>query len=239
VNDFRVVPYERDPSEVVDRMRSLEDVSRDVPFIELEEFATYLDYPLNVYPYNPWPYMYLYPYARLRPSVYTSRYGPYSRSWYIFPTESGLVSNFWDYATTGWVDRGIWIIPPGSYWEGSFSVDDPYAPYYLRVLPFVTRENQSYMHLQMEINGTLVQPSIDITGAIGWGNYWTSDPFAYYNLSTLLHSGENEIRLYWPEEMEENLELQMVDVQPAEVVEEEVEEAREDAEEGEGNGETG
>jgi len=235
VNDFSVVGYGRDPGRVVEWGENVRGGSDSDPFIELEEFAQFIDYPLNVYPYNPWPYMYLYPYAKFRPSAYVTRYGPFSRTWYVFPTGERLQSNFWDYATSGWIDNGIWIIPPGGYWQGTFRVDDPYSAYYIRILPYLIRENRSYLSLQMEINGTLVQSSIDATGAIGWGQYWTQDPFAYYNLATLLHMGENSLRLYWPADRDENLELQMVDLVPAEVLVDEIDEARDAAEEGNGD----
>jgi hypothetical protein len=175
--------------------------------------------------------MYLFPYARFQPTAYIQTLGPLTQTWYVFPTEDNqLRSNFWDYATSGWIDNGIWIIPPGGYWEGRLRVDDPYTPYYLRVLPFQWRENTSYQSLlQVEVNGTLVQPSIDITGAIGWGQYWTTNPFAYYNLNTLLHRGENQIRLYWPQEQTENLDLQMLDVAPVATVNDEIQQAQETA----------
>jgi len=216
VSDFYVNSPGRDPDTVVNWGRGL---TGDIPggqFIDLDEFAIYLDYPLNSYPYNPWPYMYLYPYPRLNSQVYYSQMGPFSNTWYVIPGTQSLTSNFWDYANDSWIDDGLWIIPPGGYWQGTFNMDDPYAYYYLRVLPYLVRENTSYLNLQIEINGTLVQPSIDATGAIGWGEYWTEDPFAYYNLSTLLHQGDNEISLYWPEWENENLQLQMMDIVPEE-----------------------
>jgi hypothetical protein len=234
VNDFLVVQGYATPGIGLDRVVTSPVRTRDDMFIDLDEFAIYIDYPLNTYPYDPWPYLYLYPYPRFRPTAYMERYGPFTRTWYVFPTLERLKSNFWDYAWAGWIDRGIWIIPPGGYWQGKFRVDDPYADYYLRVLPFIIRENTSYMHnLRVEVNGTLLQPSIDISGAIGWGQYWTSDPFAYYNLQTLLHVGDNTIRLYWPEESESELGLQMMDVVPSEVVDEELEAAQEAATEAE------
>lgn len=229
INDFRVVPFGRNPNRVVEWGESLRPGMREGEFIELEDVALFLDYPLNTYPYNPWPYMHLYPRPIFRPRAYTERYGPFSRTWYVFPTGRKLESNFWDYATTGWIERGRWIIPPGGYWEGTFRADNPYADYLLRILPYTVRENNAYADLQVEINGTLVESSIDISGAIGWGEYWTSDPFAYYSLYNLLREGENTLTIYWPEDREENLELQMVDVQPEEVAEEEIEEAREAA----------
>lgn len=225
VNDFTVVDAGYNANRVVEWGESVNSGNRGDSFIDLEEFATYLGYPLNTYPYDPWPYMYLYPYPRFRPSVYMEKYGPFSKIWYVVPTGTTITSNFWDYATSGWIDNGIWVIPPGGYWQGTFRPDDPYAAYYLRILPYLIRENTSYQRLQVEINGTLVQSSIDITGAIGWGEYWTTNPFAYYNLATLLHTGNNTIRLYWPEDQTENLELQMVDVAPTEVVSSEIEEA--------------
>lgn len=232
INDFQVVPTGRNPNRVVEWGESLHPGMREGEFIELEDVALYLDYPLNRYPYNPWPYMHLYPRAVFRPRAYTEMYGPFSRTWYVFPTGQRLESNFWDYATTGWIENGRWIIPPGGYWQGSFRADNPYSDYLVRILPYMIRENNA--SLQVEINGTLVESSIDISGAIGWGDYWTSDPFAYYSLHNLLREGENTLSIYWPEEMEENLELQMIDVQSEEVAEEEIEEAREAAAVGEG-----
>ena len=227
ISDFRVVSRGRDPGIIQDWAESHRGFHGNVRMIELEEFATYIDYPLNRYPYNPWPYMYLYPYPRFNPAVYTQKYGPFSKTWYVFPTSQRIQSNFWNYAYTGWIDDGIMVIPPGGYWQGSFRADDPYSSYWLRVLPYLIRENRSYLNLQMEINGTLVQPTFDITGAIGWGQYWTSDPFAYYSLDRLLRRGENTVRLYWPESEEENLELQMIDMVPSEVIESEIDEAQE------------
>ncbi len=214
VNDFQVVKPTWTPRDTESR----DEIFRDVDFIELDEFATFIDYPMNIYPYNPWPYMYLYPYARLRPREYINRIGPFSRNWYVVPIGNTLSSNFWDYASSGWIDDGVWIIPPGGYWQGNLRIDDPYTDYFLRILPYLVQENTSYMRLQVEINGTLVESSIDYTGAIGWGKYWTSDPFAYYDLYRLLRLGDNNVRLYWPEDEYKNLELQMVDMVPAEVI---------------------
>ncbi len=218
VNDFTVRAVEGNPNRVIDWAESL-DGPPVGEFIELAEFAEFLDYPLNTYPYNPWQYMYLYPYARFRPTVYMEQYGPFSKNWYVIPVGNTFQNNFWDYTTTGWIDNGIWVIPPGGHWQGTFYADDPYLDYYLRVLPYLVRENTSYMNLMVEINGTLVQSSIDFTAAIGWGEYWTSDPFAYYSLERLLRQGDNVIRIYWPSDQEEDLELQMLDMVPIEEAE--------------------
>jgi len=218
INDFTVRPVEGNPNRVIEWAEGLDNPTGG-EFIELDEFAEYIDYPLNTYQYNPWPYMYLYPYPRFRPSVYTEQYGPFSRNWYVYPVGNTLQNNFWNYTTTGWIDNGVWVIPPGGYWEGSFNVGDPYSDYYLRVLPYLARENTSYMNLVVEINGSLVQSNIDFTGAIGWGEYWTSDPFSYYSLSRLLRQGDNVVRIYWPEDQDEDLELQMLDMVPAEEAE--------------------
>lgn len=230
VSDFNIVGYGSDP----DYERY--DAGR-VEMIELEEFAIYIDYPLNRYPYNPWPYMYLYPYARFQPMVYMERFGPLTKTWYVFPGAEQIESNFWDYAYTGWIEDGHMVVPPGGYWQGTFRIDDPYSPYWLRILPYLIRENTSYANLQVQINGTLVEPSFDITGAIGWGEHWTTDPFAYYSVERLLRRGENTFRLYWPEEEEYDLELQMLDIVPSEVMEEEMAEAQEAAETEEVEGE--
>ena len=122
------------------------------------------------------------------------------------------------------------VIPPGGYYQGTFRTDDPYASYWMRVLPYLIRENTSYLSLQMEINGTLVQPTFDISGAIGWGEYWTSDPFAYYSLDRILRTGDNTFRLYWPEDAGDNLRIQMMELVPREVIEEEIDEASDTAE---------
>jgi len=225
VNDFNVVSYGRNPNRVVEWGESLHDTRVEGNFIPLEDMGIDLGYPLNTYPYNPWRYMYLYPYPVFRPEVYRQQYGPFSKTWYVFPQGNTLANNFWDYTTAGWIDNGNFVIPPGGYWRGTFRADDPYASYFMRVLPYLARENESYLNLQIEINGTLVQPSIDITQAIGWGEYWTTDPFAYYDLSRLLRTGDNTVYLYWPETMDENLELQMMDMVPSEIAEAEFDEA--------------
>jgi hypothetical protein len=231
VSDFNVVAGGRDPGVIQDWAEANRGYQGNVQMIELSDFATYIEYPLNRYPYNPWPYMYLYPYARFNPTAYVQRYGPFSKTWYVFPTMQKIECNFWDYAYTGWIDNGIMVIPPGGYWQGTFRADDPYSSYWLRVLPYLIRENRSYYSLRMEINGNLVEPTFDIRGAIGWGQYWTSDPFAYYSIDRFLRTGDNTIRLYWPESESEDLQLQMVDVVPTDVVTQEIDEAQQAAEE--------
>jgi hypothetical protein len=227
VNDFEVVKAYNTPDRSIEPRNIAPVEQTDAGGISLYDFGTVLDNPLNNYPYDPWGYMYLYPYARFRPSVYMNQFGPLTQTWYVFPNQNTFQSNFWDYASDGWIDDGIWIIPPGGYWEGSLNVDDPYTAYYLRILPYLARMNTSYeRYLTIEINGTLVQSNFDFSGSIGYGDYQTNNPFAYYNLNTLLHRGTNRIRIYWPEDQQDNLELQMVDVAPATTVETEITQAQ-------------
>ena len=247
INDFRVIGTGRDPDMIVDMYDdgdgnpvdylTLEDIGGErlrpwdgITRIPLSDFAVYIDYPLNTYPYNPWRYMYLYPYARIKPITYMDRYGFFSNVYYIIPSGPEIRTNFLNYATTGWLDDGIIIIPPGGYWEGSFEVGDMYRDYYLRVLPYLIRENTSWQRLQIEINGTLVQSNIDFSGAIGFGEYYTYNPFGYYNAQLFMRPGNNMLRIYWPEDEEENLELQLVDIVPGDMVENEIDEARSDEE---------
>jgi hypothetical protein len=229
VSDFKVVEANNPPDRSIHPPTPEPIPMRDDMFLELSDFATYIDYPLNTYPYDPWPYMYLYPYARFVPTAYYKRFGMLTNTWYVFPTTQSIQSNFWDYASDGWIDNGIWIIPPGGYWQGTFRTDNPYSNYYMRILPYLIQQNTSFARLQVEINGTLVQPSIDITGAIGWGTYWTSNPFAYYSLNNILHRGNNQIRLYWPQEETDNLELQMMDILPTDTAASEIQQAQADA----------
>lgn len=247
VNDFRVIGTGRDPDMVVDMYEgptqnsvdflTLEDLGGQrlegwdgVSRIPLSEFAVFVDYPLNTYPYNPWSYMYLYPYPRLKSITYMDRYSFFSNVYYIIPSGPEIRTNLFDYATTSWIDDGIWIVPPGGYWEGSFEVGDYYRDYYIRVLPHLIRENTSWQRLRIEINGTLVGSNIDWSGAIGFGQYYTYNPFSYYDGSLYMRPGNNTIRIYWPEDEQENLELQMIDIVPYEMLEDEVDEARADEE---------
>jgi len=222
VNQFTVPRPWNDPDVIVDWAESTRSdyINSNDIMIPLEDFAIYLDYPLNTWRYNPWRYMYLYPYPRFRPTVYLEDYGILSKRWYVFPQGDAIKSNLWDYAYTGWLDNGLYIIPPGGYYQGKFNVDDPYSDYYLRVLPLLTRSAQT--GLRVEINGQLVQSSIDITGAIGWGEFWTSDPFEYYSIRNLLRQGDNELRIYNPEDSIEDVTLQMADILPADEVKEEM-----------------
>jgi uncharacterized protein (DUF427 family) len=245
VNDFRVVETGRDPDVIVDtyggsdqngvNYLTLEDIGGQrlqnwdgVTRLPLSEFAVYYDYPLNTYPYNPWAYMYLYPYPQFKAITYLDRYGFMTNVYYIIPTGVDIRTNFLNYANTGWLDNGIWVIPPGGYWEGTFEVGDMYRDYYLRVLPFLVRENTSWQRLRVEINGTLVEPNIDFSGAIGFGDYYTYNPFGYYNAWLYMRPGNNTLRIYWPEDEEQNLELQMVDIVPTDIVSSEIDEARAD-----------
>lgn len=225
VNDFIIYPAVKMPD------RSIKvPVSEPVPirsdmFIELTDFASYIDYPLNMYPYNPWPYMYLYPYARLIPQIYKDTYGPFINTWYVFPAgNNALESNFWNYAWDGWIDQGIWVIPSGGYWEGTLRIDDPYTRYFLRILPYLARKNNSFERLRVEINGKLVHP-LNISGSIGWEQYTTTNPFRYYSLHGYLHQGENKIRLWAAPGEKENIELQMMDILPFEYVSKELEDS--------------
>lgn len=222
INDFTVTQPWSNPDSVVEWGESVRPSINNNILIPLDEFAIYLDYPLNQPGINPWKYMYLYPYPLFRPSIYEYGFGPFSNIWYVFPQHDTLKSNFWDYATTSWIDNGVWVIPPGGYWEGKFNVDNPYSDYYLRLLPYITSARGRYSGLQVEINGTLVQSSIDITGAIGWGEYWTTNPFNYYSLQNILRTGDNTIRLYLPDDATQDYEMQMADIVPAEVVSEEL-----------------
>ena len=241
VNNFEVLSSLNLPDRNPDRPISIPIPIRHDMFIDLTDFQSYIDYPLNLYPYNPWPYMYLYPYPRFLPWAYSQSMGPLTQTWYVFPSEKNrLQSNFWDYASDAWIDNGLWIIPPGGSWQGTLRVDDPYTSYYLRILPYLARQNQSYLSLlQVEINGTLVQSNIDLSGAIGYGTYWTNNPFAYYNVNTLLHRGDNTIRLYWPQDQQDNMELQMLDVVPADTAVNEISHAEQAAQSEAGNTGTG
>ncbi|HEX9743923.1 MAG TPA: hypothetical protein VGB30_00710 [bacterium] len=221
VNNFRVAPRWNTGDSVVEWGNSLRSDYSDIGWIPLEEFATYINYPLNQPRYNPWRYMYLYPYPRIRPTTYINNFGPLTNTWYVIPQGNTIQSNFWNYSNTGWIDNGIWVIPPGGSWEGKFRLNDPYADYYLRVLPFIAR-NSSMANYRVEINGTLVQPSIDITGAIGWGEYWTTNPFNYYSMQNFLRAGENDIRIYVPEDASDDLYIQLADVVPTETVQDEL-----------------
>jgi hypothetical protein len=243
INDFRIVAPGRDPGmynsidgDPVDTL-SLEDIGGQplnhwdgVTRIPLSDFGGYSVYPLNTYPYNPWGYMYLYPYPRIKPITYMDRYSFFSNVYYIIPSGPEIRTNFLNYATTGWLDDGVMIIPPGGYWEGSFEVGDMYRDYYLRVLPYLIRENTSWQQLQIQINGTLVTSNIDFSNAIGYGDYYTYNPFGYYNAQLYMRPGNNTFRIYWPQDEEENLELQLVDIVPSDMVTSEIDEAVADEE---------
>ncbi|MCX6647181.1 MAG: hypothetical protein NTY09_12615 [bacterium] len=241
VNDFRVIGPGRDPGmyNSIDgtpvETLSLEDIGGQplnqwdgVTRLTLSDFGGYSIYPLNTYPYNPWGYMYLYPYPRIKPITYMDRYSFFSNVYYIIPSGPEIRTNFLNYATTGWLDDGVIVIPPGGYWEGSFEVGDMYRDYYLRVLPYLIRENTSWQQLQIQINGTLVQSNIDFSNAIGFGDYYTYNPFGYYNAQLFMRPGNNTLRIYWPQTEEENLELQLVDIVPSDMVDSEIDEAAAD-----------
>jgi len=238
VNDFRVVASGRDPGMynnldgTSQNTLSIEDIGGTplnqwdgVTRLTLSDFGGYSVYPLNTYPYNPWGYMYLYPYPRIKPITYMDRYSFFSNVYYIIPSGPEIRTNFMNIATTSWLDNGVMIIPPGGYWEGSFEVGDMYSDYYLRVLPYLMRENTSWQRLQIQINGTLVTSNIDFSNAIGYGDYYTYNPFGYYNANLYMRPGNNTFRIYWPQDEQENLELQLVDIVPSDMVNSEIDEA--------------
>jgi hypothetical protein len=245
VNDFRVVASGRDPGVIVDmysnsghgnmNLLSIEDLGGTrlsewdgVTRIPLSDFGYVMNYPMNTYPYNPWSYMYLYPYPKLVPTAYIDRYGFFSNIYYVIPSGPEIRTNLFDYANLGWLDDGIWIIPPGGSFEGKFRVGEYYSDYYFRVLPHLIQQNTSYQRLHVEINGYRLEPNIDFSGAIGFGGYYTYDPFAYYNAWPYMRPGQNTVRLYWPEDEEENFEIQMMDIIPIDVIENEFQEAQAD-----------
>lgn len=232
VNNFKVVQKYNAPDRSIGGVNPQPVPINNGNMIPLSDFTTYQNYPLNTYPYNPWPYMYLYPYARFQPTQYINTLGPLTETWYVFPTDQGtLKSNFLDYASDAWIDKGIWIVPPGAGWQGTLQVDNPYTPYYLRILPYLARQNTSYLDLlQVQINGTPIKPDMDLyNNSIGYGQYETNNPFAYYNLNSLLHQGINQISISWPQDQTDNFQLQMMDVLPTDVADKEVQQAEDQA----------
>jgi len=225
INDFYVIAGGRDPNEVVDwgennpginfmNMDSVTGYTGHEP-IPLSEMGEQLEYPSWIHPHKLWTRVHGYRYPWLVPTAYIDDYGIFSNVYYTVPVGVDIRSNFWNYASSGWIDNGIWIIPPGGYWSADFSVGDNYYNYYMRILPYLIRETTNYSHLGISINGVPVgNPVFDIRDAIGWGLYWDENPFMYYTLGSYLKSGVNTITLYWPSEESENLELQMMDVLP-------------------------
>jgi hypothetical protein len=220
VNTFLVVPSHDITIDNPTGPESRPVIGNTNLFLPIEDFGIYINFPQNTYPYDPWHYMYLYPYARFVPRVYIQQYGPIT--WYVFPQDGQLTSNFFSYTQGDIASNGLWLIQPGGFWEGTFNFSGSDSSFYLRILPFL-RENINYSDAVITINGVPVMRTEDVPSEVGSGDYRSRNPFAYYDLKSALRQGQNTLRLEWPNTETENLQLQMMDILPSSTAKDEVE----------------